>query len=214
MTAKEFFKRYSFFPPLLVLATNLTVSFVTRPFINYDRTVNIVTSADKAIPFVPEFIYVYFLAFVQWAICLIAVMILDKRNNWRFCLGISVGNILSGIVFIVLPTVMSIRPEFSGGGALTELLGRFLFTADTPPKNILPSLHCLHSWGCMRMIFAVKRIPARFKAANAVFTFLVFASVLFVKQHLIIDIPTGILAFELGFIITSIAGRFKNKLKG
>lgn len=205
MQIKDYSAKYGFLlPPVTVLITNLLVSFATRPFIS-GKTYDMTTGWDRAIPFVPEFIYIYFLAFVQWAVCLISVMIVDKKVSRRYCTAISAANILSGIVFLTLPTVMTIRPEFSGGGALTEMLGRFLFSADTPPQNIMPSIHCLISWGCMRAVFAVNRIPKSLKIINAVFSFLVFASVLLVKQHCIIDVPAGILAFEAGFLMTRLA---------
>lgn len=209
MTAKEFFKKYSFFPPLLVLATNLLSSFVTRPFITDSRVHDIATVWDKSIPFVPEFIYIYVLAFVQWAVCLVAAVFLDGRKSRYFCFGASVANLLSGAVFLVFPTVMTIRPDFSGGGALTELLGRFIFAADTPPMNIMPSLHCLHSWICLRMIFSIQKVPKEVKIINAVFSVLVFLSVLFVKQHMIIDIPAGIIIAEAGLFIVRLAAKRK-----
>ena len=206
MRTKNFFLKYSFLPPALLLATNLISSFVTRFFIDGRHLYNFTLPLDNAIPFVPEFIYIYVLAFLQWAICAFAVMIIDRDKNWYFCTGIAAGNLIAGVIFLVFPTVMSTRPEFSGGGALTELIGRFIFSADTPPRNIMPSVHCLSSWGCMRMIFALKRVPKSIKAFNAVFSVLVFLSVLFVKQHLIFDIPAGILAFEAGLIITKLTG--------
>ena len=209
MTARDFFRKYSFVPPLTVLATNLISSFLTRIFTSGGHIYDIVTAWDKSIPFIPEFIHVYFLAFVQWAICLIAIMVIDREKCWYYCLAASFGNLLSGVVFLAFPTVMTIRPEFSGGGALTEFIGKFLFSADNPPMNIFPSLHCLHSWACMRMIFALRRVPVSLKAVNAVFSVLVFLSVLFVKQHLLFDVPTGIIAFEAGLLITKLSGADK-----
>lgn len=209
MTVRDFFKKYSFIPPLAVLATNLISSFLTRIFTSGGHIYDIVTDWDKSIPFIPEFIYVYFLAFVQWAICLIAIMVIDREKCWYYCLAAALGNLLSGVVFLVFPTVMTIRPEFSGGGALAEFIGKFLFAADNPPMNIFPSLHCLHSWACMRMIFALKRVPLSLKIINSLFSILVFLSVLFVKQHLIFDIPTGIIAFEAGLVITKFSAADK-----
>lgn len=202
MSLKKFFSKYSFVPAFAVLASNLISSFVTRFFIG--STHDITTSLDKALPFIPEFIYIYVLAFVQWTACLIAVMIADKEVSIRYGFGMAAGNIIAGIVFVLFPTVMSIRPEFSGGGALTEMLGKFIFAADTPPMNIFPSVHCLSSWGCMRMIIALKKAPTGIKVGNAVFSVLVFLSVLFVKQHLIFDIPAGIIAFEAGLLTVKV----------
>lgn len=206
MINKDFFKKYSFLPPFMLLATNLISSFVTRIFTSGGHIYDITSSADKSIPFLPAFIYIYVLAFLQWFICVMAVMIIDREKNWYFCTGISIANLLSGVVFLIFPTVMSIRPEFSGGGALTEIIGKFIFAADTPPMNILPSLHCLHSWGCMRMIFKVEKVPLSIKIINSVFTVLVFLSVVFVKQHMLIDIPAGVIIFETGLFITRISG--------
>ena len=209
---KEFFKKYPFFPPFLVLATNLISSFLTRPFIS-GRVTDIVSVWDKRIPFIPEFIYIYVLAFVQWTVCFIATVFCDKDKSRYFCFGASVANLLSGIVFLVFPTVMSIRPQFEGGGALTEFIGKFIFAADTPPMNILPSLHCLHSWICLRMIFSLKRVRVGIKVINAIFSVLVFLSVLFVKQHMIIDIPTGIIAAEAGLLIIRLCDINKRHIK-
>lgn len=197
---------YSFIPPFAVLASNLISSFVTRLFTAGGHIYDITLPIDRALPFVPEFIYIYVLAFLQWAVCLIAVMIIDSKKSWYYCMGITAGNLISGIIFLVFPTVMSIRPDFSGGGAITELIGRFIFAADAPPMNIFPSLHCLHSWGCMRMIFAIKKVPKGLKIVNTVFSVLVFLSVLFVKQHLIFDVPAGIIIFEAGLLITKLTG--------
>lgn len=201
MTVKKSFSFYSFIPPFAVLASNLISSFVTRIFTAGGHIYDITLPIDRALPFVPEFIYIYVLAFLQWAVCLIAIMIIDSKKSLYYCMGITAGNLISGVIFLVFPTVMSIRHDFSGGGAVTELIGRFIFAADTPPMNIFPSLHCLHSWGCMRMIFAIKQVPKGIKIANAVFSFLVFLSVLLVKQHLIFDVPAGIIIFEAGLLL-------------
>ena len=209
MKIKAFFYKYYLLPPIIVLALNLTSSFVTRFFITDRNFYDITCVFDRQIPFIPEFIYIYVLAFVQWAVCLISVMIIDRKKSLYYCTAMNIGLVISGIVFLLFPTVMVIRPEFSGGGALTELLGKFIFSADTPPMNIFPSIHCLFSWGCARAVFSVKRIPKTVKALNFVFTVLVFLSVLFVKQHNLADIPAGIIAFETGVFVVWLSGRKK-----
>ena len=204
MKFNKFFERYSFVPALLMLITNLASSFLTRLVTAGGNTYDFSLHFDSVIPFVPQFIYIYVGAFLQWAVCLIAVMIIDREKSFYYGTCFAVANLLSGIVFLIFPTVMTIRPEFSGGGALTEFIGKFIFDADTPPMNIMPSVHVLSSWGCIRMICALKRVPLSVKFVNAIFSALVFFSVLFVKQHLILDIPAGILVFEAGLLITKI----------
>ncbi len=192
--------KYPFFAPLLVLASNVFFSFFTRPFLDTSRLFDMTTAFDKKIPFIPEFIYIYVLAYIQWALCIIAVMLIDREKSNCYCLGIVIADIIAGVMFLAVPTVMTIRPEFSGTG-LTGWLVKFIFSADNPPYNIFPSVHCIFSWGCARAVFSVKRIPLSLKIINAVFSVLVFLSVLFVKQHAIVDIPAGILAFEAGLLL-------------
>ena len=206
MTVKKFLHRYSILPPVLFLSTNLIVSFITRPFIDSGRIHNIVTGFDKTLPFIPEFIYIYVLAFLQWAICVIGLMILNREKSWYYCTAVAIGNLISGVIFLVFPTMMTVRPEFSGGGAFTELIGKFIFSADTPPMNIFPSIHCLNSWVCIRIVCSSKRVPLGIKILNAMFSAGVFLSVLFVKQHLIFDVPAGILIMELSLLITRVSG--------
>ena len=206
MTVKNFLHRYSFIPPVLFLSTNLIVSFVTRAFIDSGRIHNIITGFDRFLPFIPEFIYIYVLAFLQWAICVIGLMILNREKSWHYCTAVAIGNLICGVIFLVFPTMMTIRPEFSGGGAFTELIGKFIFSADTPPMNIFPSIHCLNSWVCIRIVCSSKRVPIGIKIFNMAFSVGVFLSVLFVKQHLIFDVPSGILIMELSLLITRISG--------
>jgi hypothetical protein len=50
------------------------------------------------------------------------------------------------------------------------------------------------------------KLPNWYKVLMGFFTLGVFASVVFVKQHVFIDIPAGVLVFELGFLITHLSG--------
>jgi len=125
--------------------------------------------------------------------------------------------IFCGIIFVALPTAM-VRAEITGGG-IFNLLTSFIYAADTPAVNLFPSIHCLESWAVFRCSLKLK-LPIGYKIAMGIFSLGVFASVLLVKQHIILDIPAGILVFELGYLIVhltkidqKIAKLFKTKTK-
>lgn len=63
-------------------------------------------------------------------------------------------------------------------------------------------MHCLASWLCFRFSRKLKRLPRWFGWAQGVFTLLVFASVVLVKQHSWLDIPGGVAAAELGILLS------------
>ena len=81
---------------------------------------------------------------------------------------------------------------------------RFLYWIDSP-TNLCPSLHVMISYFCWRGTFGCRKIPGWYKAFNFIFLLLVCCSILFVKQHALIDIPAafviGELALQLGRLL-------------
>ena len=62
----------------------------------------------------------------------------------------------------------------------------------------------LASWIAMRAAFVMKKPGNAYKAVMAVITVLCMFSVIFTKQHYVIDIPAGILAAEAGLAISKL----------
>ncbi len=206
MKFKAFCVRYSCMAGLSVIVTNMLAFYATH-LLMFGRKYGdgVILSIDRKLPFVPEFIIVYVLAFVQWVACYLVLMIEDKGKAYRYATAASVANLVCGVIFVIFPTAMTIRPDPSGSG-LVGFLVRFIFAADTPPVNLFPSIHCLESWMCIRMLFVSKKTPAALKWLNLVFSLAVFAAVALVKQHAVVDIPAGILVAEAGLLAVK---RFK-----
>ena len=78
---------------------------------------------------------------------------------------------------------------------------RLIYRADLP-DNLFPSIHCLESWLSFRAVWKVRDLPKSVRIANGVLSLFVFASTVFVKQHFLPDILGGILAVELGYLLT------------
>lgn len=167
------------------------------------------TAADAAIPFVPAFIVVYVLAYVQWAFGYLLLAQEEKPTYRRFFCALLLAKALCGAVFLLYPTCLTNRPEITGQDLLSRLTA-LVYAFDTPPDNLFPSMHCMESWMCMRLTLHTKRVPAWAKIACVLFTLLVFASVLLVRQHVILDIPAGIAAAEIGLVL---AGLFTKERK-
>ncbi|MBQ2042757.1 MAG: phosphatase PAP2 family protein, partial [Firmicutes bacterium] len=103
--------------------------------------------------------------------------------------------------FIVYPTIIE-RPSIEVTDFFTWVLN-FIYAADRP-FNCLPSIHVLASWIAMRAAFVMKKPGNAYKAVMAVITVLCMLSVIFTKQHYVIDIPAGILAAEAGLAISKL----------
>ena len=163
---------------------------------------------DAYIPFVPAMMTVYVLAFVQWLVCFALLVWEPPRRCRYFALGIVFAELLCAACFLIYPTWMADRPV-PAGTDLCSRLTALIFAADDPSRNLFPSLHCVFSWICLRLTLASERVSRPLRAVNLVFTLLVFASVVLVKQHVLIDIPAGLLTAELALLLARLCLRRK-----
>ena len=107
------------------------------------------------------------------------------------------------ICFIFLPTTIEelrrpVMESLQGGGIWCELTA-WIYSVDAA-DNCFPSVHCLESWICFRGALKLKKVPWWYKYLMLVMTLLVFASTVFVKQHVLIDILGGGAAVEIGLL--------------
>lgn len=156
------------------------------------------TAWDLRIPLVPAWTAVYLLAFVSWAagFCLIAAA--DRTRTVRVSFAYGAALLLCGVCFVLFPCTMT-RPEVVGEGLFADLT-RLVYRLD-PPRNLLPSLHVLASWFCWRGMTGCRTVPLWVKILYFVFLVLVCLSILFVRQHVLADIPTAGAAAELGLLL-------------
>ena len=196
-------KRKAFIPECAVIPTatsflcNLLVYYATKPFTTAGSFHCLATRLDEAIPLCPAFLSVYALAFVQWGLGYVMAARESRELCWRMAAGDIAAKLLCGVCFFVYPTTM-IQPEITGSGFWAVLL-RMLYAVDNP-TSIFPSIHCLESWVCCRTALRMKTASPAYKIGMTVFSLLVFASTVLVKQHVLWDIPAGIAAAELGFL--------------
>ena len=160
---------------------------------------NIMLPVDYKIPFIPAFIIIYVLAFPFWIFNGILVARENKETCSRVLSAEILAKIVCGIIYILYPTTM-IRPEVTGTDFFSWLTG-FIYLIDKP-YNLMPSIHCMDSWFCWRGLSGCKKVPEWYKKFSLFFAILICLSTLFVHQHVIIDVPTGILMAEAGLFVT------------
>ena len=124
-----------------------------------------------------------------------------KQLDWLAggAFGLVRGAMILYVIFLLLPTTIA-RPEADGSGFIGWLT-RIIYMADTP-VTLFPSIHCLDSWLCWRFLVKCKKVPRWYKWVNFVFSLLVCASTVLVKQHVFVDIFAGIAVAELGLLLS------------
>ena len=177
-----------------LLLTQVVVFYVTRIPLMYMDTVDLTTSLDRLIPLVPLWTVVYLLAFASWIVTFFLLFRQRKAHVYRNSAAYFLTLLLTGAMFLLVPGAIE-RPEVPGTGFFPWLT-RLVYACD-PPNNLCPSLHVICSYYCWRCLYDTEGIPRWYRRFNLVFLLLVCCSILFVKQHVIVDIPAAVLVSEI-----------------
>lgn len=198
ITKLSFIKRFLIGISLLFFQSIL---YYIASSIPLTKAVNFLTNLDQKIPFIPEFVYIYFslylLFFIYFAFFL---QYFSKREIWtRLVPSFIALIIISCLFFIFLPSSYP-RPKLNPQEMnwISYKLIKFLYRID-PPSNTTPSLHSSSSF-----LFALisYKISKRTGIIITIWAILIILSTLFVKQHFIADVIIGIaLATSIYFII-------------
>ncbi len=179
---------------IFLVLVQCAVFWATRIPLAHMETVDISTTWDKLIPFRPAWISIYVLSFVSWVVTFFLLFRQRKEHVYRNSAAYLLTLILTGVTFLLVPASIQ-RPEVPGRDFFSWLT-RFIYASDQP-NNLCPSLHVICSYYCWRAIWDTEGIPLWYRRFNFVFLLLVCACILFVKQHVLVDIPAGVLASEI-----------------
>lgn len=199
--------KYAIKPLALALLVNSCVYMGIAQLRRFLTFSSLETPLDTALPFLAPFVLFYVLAFVQWGLNYLLIARDSKELCYRFAFGNIIAKLICLFFFVFLPTTLA-RPEVTGTDLCSRLI-RLIYTFD-PPVNLFPSIHCLESWCCIRASFLLKKSNRAYQTATLIMSLGVFASTLFIKQHVIADVFGGIVVFEAGF---RLAGRIQKAIR-
>ena len=161
---------------------------------------NLSSGLDDIIPFIPWTILIYWGCVVFWGINYYLGILYDRSGGRGFITAHFIGETICFILFVLFPTTME-RPviaDAKGLLSIVELTYRF-DSAD----NLLPSIHCFVSFLCWIGVRGKREIPKWYRAVSFIIAALVCISTLTVKQHVIIDVISGVLLAELSYFVSS-----------
>ena len=189
---------YGWAPLIICLAFHLFTFYGTRyingGFTHYDVSIGL----DEKIPFWTPFIVFYVSAFAQWAFGLFSIARAERDVCWTIFGADLIAKIICCVIFLAFPTSL-VRTEVTGSSIFDQLT-RMIYSLDSP-DNLFPSLHVEASWLCFRGIMKIRTFPRWVNVANGVLTVLICLSILFVKQHLCLDLAAGLVVVELGLFL-------------
>ena len=150
---------------------------------------------DDYIPFCEYFIIPYLLWFLYIAVTVGYFLFFNENTTefWSLILNLAIGMTLFLIVSYVYPNGLNIRPtEFTNDSVFTRMV-QFLYRTDTP-TNVLPSIHVYNSVAAFSAIHTCKNLQKHkgIRTGSFILTTLIVLSAMFLKQHSIADVATGI----------------------
>ena len=103
------------------------------------------------------------------------------------------------VCFVFFPTTNT-RPELTGSDIFTGAVC-FLYQIDKP-VNLFPSIHCMASWFCCIGLRKCENVPKWYQNLSEIIAVLVFISTLALRQHVLVDVFSGILVAEVTWQIS------------
>ena len=202
-TLRRIIPTYAILPLILPGLMNLAAyqgGKLVQLFTGYSTALDMTTAWDRAIPFQPAWVLVYIGTFLFWFYQYTTVARESPKAACRLAAADFVAKLICLVFFIALPTTNT-RPEVEGSGFIPFVM-RFIYWIDTP-TNLFPSIHCFVAWLGTRYIYECKTL--RHRALTSILctigSLLVFASTLFTRQHVLLDVVSGVAVAEIGWLV-------------
>ena len=187
-------------PPLLLthrLSYDLIGAILSKNDTNYGHF--LVTSWDSQIPYIPFFVLPYLLTWAYAAFIFIYAVICrtyDKQTFRYFYLSFIVLTGLECFLWYNFPASILIRAsaDVLSNSGLFGSLTAYVYERATP-WNVIPSAHIAFAY--IAWLFSKHFAPSGHRWLFLFFFFLITLSVVFIKNHYLVDIAGGILLGHL-----------------
>lgn len=160
------------------------------------------TSLDKKIPFLSIFVIPYILFFPYVFGIFVWAFVGGSPLFSRLALSLIFVSIVTTIIYLGYPS-MIVRPFARGKRKIDSVTDRLVKKIEEfdRPNNVFPSNHVAYTLTVT--LFAVAVLPAYSAVLWLIFC-LIAASTVLIKQHYIVDIPSGALVSFFAWIMAGL----------
>ena len=182
-------KKYREFFTLIIFTLGLQalIYFLIKVFISDYNVIN----SKVNIPLIKEFVYIYNLWYLFVILVVFLIYKYSKNNFKSLILTMLLGAFLAHITFIIYPSMIK-RPVVEVKN-VTDWFLNFTYKVDTPAINCLPSMHCIYCFIIIFYALICKEIDYKKRIFIIIFSLLIVASTLFIKQHVIEDVVLALI---------------------
>lgn len=193
-------KKIKILIPLIITFCLNAVVYWGAPLIQTGiKAHNLSGPADKIVPFIPQFIIIYFGCYIFWVVNYFMAAMREEESRYQFFTADFYARMVCLLCFVLFPTTNT-RPVLTGSGIWIQAV-QFLYTIDKP-VNLFPSIHCMASHFSCIAVRNNPKIPKWYKIFSAGITVLVFFSTVSLRQHVWQDVVGGVLLAEVTWQIS------------
>lgn len=147
---------------------------------------------DDKFPFCKWFAIPYAIWYPYIIVPLLWLMVKNIPEFKRLMWFIMITYSITLVIYAVFPNGQDLRPQTVEGNGLLEKAIRFLYSYDTN-TNVCPSIHVIGTLASTFALMQTKLIKKWWSAfIIAVFTISICFSIVFMKQHSIVDLFAGV----------------------
>ena len=215
----EYIKKNKFCLLLLYWPVHFLWYEVLRIAYSDVAVLNIYSPLDDKIPFCEWFVLPYVFWYGYIALVLFYSLYRGKREFLRADLLLTGCMLLPMIFCTLVPNGIDIamRPDFEtlGRDNFAIDLVKSIYEADSPPRNVMPSMHVSVSWALMFAVLQSEGLKNKrlLKLGAVAMSILISLATVFIKQHSILDVFVGIAVAVLVFVIVMLAEKQYDKKK-
>lgn len=157
---------------------------------------------DDLIPFVPEFIFIYWSWFPLLLISGLYLLFVDADAFRRFMWSMIFGFTVAIATFWLFPSVQELRPQNLDMNDFFERLCAGLYSVDDN-FAVMPSGHVIGSFVALFALWDCKRFRRKplVSISITMFSLLICASTVLMKQHSILDVYGGLAVSAIMFVV-------------
>lgn len=194
---RSFLAQYRHGIPLLIYMTIYLAWFAYLERTNARNYYVIHVGLDDYIPFLEVFVIPYLLWFVYVSAVVVWLLLKNRRDYYKICRFLFTGMTVFLIVSTLWPNGHNLRPvSMPRENCFTELIAA-LWRTDTP-TNLWPSIHVFNSMGAHFAVMRSEDLSRKgfgriIRISSGVLSISIILSTVFIKQHSLFDVVTGIL---------------------
>lgn len=187
----------------LCLLLIIPVINILYGFLNNDNRgfYSLVTKADKAVPLIKAFVLPYLMWYPFIFFFLVYFLKKDVKIYYTTLFSLIIGYLICYFIFFLFQTYVP-RPIIHGNTILDKLL-KIVYMSDEP-FNCFPSIHVMSSFIIVLGAMKLNNNSKKMKTIAVISAVSIILSTQFIKQHVLLDVFSGILLGSLVYKISDL----------